>query len=222
MLVFGYSQRYLADCGRELAARARQLGRDADIVSQTDDAGDNEIAAAAIHLRKLGSALRAHAATMVPATTGPSIPVLRYPVTEQARREELVLAAFAHLTPADAQEIPWVIRPEAITDPYRRAVFGIVNDMACDGRPIDELTLDWAIAERGLPLQVRGGGATFGQRLARIPVSLQEALIAARELQAQQEQTNGGRAQNLGNRGRQALGGFRLKAIRLAASLLPS
>jgi replicative DNA helicase len=197
MLVFGSSQRYLTDRGRELANRASQLGRDADILHRTDESGSNEIAAAAIHLRKLSNALRAHAATMVPATTVPSIPVLRYPVTEQARREELVLAAFAHLTPADAEEVRWVMRPEAITDPYRRAVFEVASDMACDGRPIDELTLDWAIAEHGLPLKPRGGGATFGQRLARSPVSLPEALTAARELQAQQEQAGRGPAAGL-------------------------
>jgi replicative DNA helicase len=202
MLVFGYSQRYLADRGRELAARAGQLDRDAGILHRTDEAVGNEIAAAAIHLRKLGNALRAHAATMVPDTNGPSIPALRHPATEQARREELVLAALAHLKPADAEEIRWVMRPEAITDPYRRAVLEVVSDMACDGRPIDELTLDWAIAERGLPLRPRGGGATIGERLAHMPVSLQEGLMAARELQAQQERAGRGPAAGLQQQGK--------------------
>jgi replicative DNA helicase len=182
MLVFGYSQRYLAERGRELTARGRQLGRDADITSRTDEAGGHAIATAASHLRKLGDAFRAHAATMVPATSGPSIPVLRYPATEQGRREELALAALAQLKPADAEELLWILRPEAFKDPYRRAAFEVISGMAGDGWPVDELTLDWAIAERGLALQPKGGGATFGERLARVPVSLQEALTVARQL----------------------------------------
>jgi replicative DNA helicase len=183
MLVYGYSQRYLADRGRELAARSRQLSRDSDIIRRTDAAGGEAAGAAATHLGRLGDALRAHAATMVPNTTGPSIPVLHYPNTDHARREELVLAAFLHVTPAEADDIRRVLGPSAITDPYRREAFQVISAMVRDGRPVDELTLDWAIAERGLPLQPKGGGATFGQRLAHVPVSLPEALTAAHALQ---------------------------------------
>jgi len=189
MLVFGYSQRYLAERGQELNARAGQLRRHAGIISRADAGAGDAIASAATHLSRLGNALRAHAATGVPAETGTAIPVLRYPATEQARREELVLAAFVHMKPADVKDILWVVGPQDIKDPYRRAVLEVIDAMVWDGRPIDELTLDWAIAERGLPLQPKGGGATFGERLARLPVNHQEALTAARALQGQQAST---------------------------------
>jgi len=128
--------------------------------------------------------------------------VLRYPNTEQAQREELVLAAFLHAKPAEAEQIRRVLGPSAIKDPYRRGVFQVISAMIRDGRPVDDLTLDWAIAERGLPLQPKGGGATFGERLARVPVTLQEALTAARALQGQHEQASRGPAAGLQQQGR--------------------
>jgi hypothetical protein len=188
MVVFGYSQVYLAERGHELAARSRQLTRDADTIRRTDEAGSEAVAAAARHLGRLGDALRAHAAQAVPGTTATAIPVLRYPNTEQARREERALAAFLHLEPAAAQDIVWVLGPgTAITDPYRRAVYQVISDMVRDGKPIDELTLDWAIAERSLPLRPKDGGATFGERLARVQVNRQEAATIAGALRDQQE-----------------------------------
>jgi hypothetical protein len=99
----------------------------------------------------------------------------------------VVLAAFLHVTPVDAEDILCVLGSSAITDPYRQAVYDVISGMVRDGRPIDELTLDWAIAERGVTLHPEGGEATYGERLARVHVTLHEALTAARVLQGQRD-----------------------------------
>jgi len=186
MLVVSASRRSLADRGRDLAIRGLQLSRDADVIRRIDDVGADALAADAGHLSKLGDALRAHAGTGVPDTTGASHPEPRHPDTDQARREELVLAALMHLNPEEAAEILRALGRPAITDPYRREVLEVLSGMVRNGRPIDELTLDWALTERGLPLRPEHGGATTGERLARIQASLQEALTSARALQGQQ------------------------------------
>jgi replicative DNA helicase len=190
MLVVAASRRSLAGHGRDLAIRGMQLSRDADVIRRLDDAGADALAVDAGHYTRLGDALRAHAETLAHGRAGPKAPMLRYPITRQARHEELVLAALVHLNPDDAAEVLQALGRATMTDPYRQEAIEVLTSMARNGRPIDELTLDWAIAQRGLPLQPNDGGATFGQRLARTPVNLPDALTAAQALQGRQAGTD--------------------------------
>jgi hypothetical protein len=113
MVVACWARRHLADSGRAMAARSRQLFREASLVSRVDAAGGREAAVIADHVGKVASAIRAHAAAIRPQATGAVLPGRADPSPGQARREDLVLAALVRQWPKQAREILQILRPEA-------------------------------------------------------------------------------------------------------------
>jgi replicative DNA helicase len=201
MVVSCWARRHMADSGRALAARSRQLSREASLASRTD-AGGREAAVIADHITKVARAIRTHAAAIGPWETGAGLPGRADPSPGQARREELVLAALVRQWPEQAREILQILRPEAFRDEYRREVFRVLSAMHQAARPVDELILDWELATHGLPLRSRDGGETYGQRLARLQTGYEVAVFAAHEIQDQHEPCGRPRAAGLGQAGK--------------------
>jgi hypothetical protein len=188
----------LREQARELAARAQQLSRTARQSGHGLSGQAVEAGIAARHLGKVAAAITEHADDLAPRTAhaasqgGPSVGA------EQARREELVLAAL--LKPGRT----WVwamvagIAAEAFHNPYRRAVFNVLTDMHRDRRPVDSLTVDWELASSGLPIYQGIGAAanglseeTYAKRLARTEVAQDQAIRAAHELLRDQRHATG-------------------------------
>ena len=195
MVVTCWARRHLADSGRAMAARSRELSREASLISRADAPGGREAAMVADHAGQVAKAIRAHAAAIEPRAV---LPGQGDPGPGQAGREELVLAALLRQWPEQAREILQILRPEAFRDEYRREVFRVLSAMHQATRPVDELTLDWELAAHGLSLRSQGGGETYGQRLARLRTGYEEAVFAAREIQDQHELGGRPRAAGLG------------------------
>jgi replicative DNA helicase len=107
---------------------------------------------------------------------------------EQAQREEAVLAGLLGQPSDRVHRILGIVDDWDIGDPYRRAMIRAVRDMHTAGMTVDPLTLDWELAQRGLPLvrQPEQGqhGETYAMRLARSSVDADGPFQAARELAA--------------------------------------
>jgi hypothetical protein len=87
---------------------------------------------------------------------------------------------------------------EAFTNPHRKEMYHVLTAMNLARRPVDELTLDWELASRGVPLDARQSyGAvrddhTYAMHLARLDCGYQEPIVAAAELAAEYWQARAG------------------------------
>ena len=108
MVVSCWARRHLADSGRALAARARQLFREASLVSRAGAAGSREAAVIADHVGRMARAIRMHAAAIGPQATGAVLPGRADLSPGQARREELVLAALVEAVARASRRDPAV------------------------------------------------------------------------------------------------------------------
>jgi hypothetical protein len=188
----------LREQAKELAARARQLTGAARRSSHGLSTQAAEAGIAARHLSKVSAAIAKHADFLGPRTVhaavqnGPSADAV------QARREELVLASLLKPGHMWVWQMVAGMAAKAFRDPYRRAVFTVVMDMHRDRRPVDPLTVDWELANSGLPIyqgtdeEAKGlSEETYSTRLAHMEVAQDQAVNAARELQLQQGHATG-------------------------------
>jgi hypothetical protein len=188
----------LREQAKELAARARQVTGAARRPSHGLSAQGVEAGIAARHLSKVSAAITKHADYLGPRTVHAAVQGGALIDAEQARHEELVLAAL--LKPGRTWMWAMVagLAAEAFRDPYRRAVFTVLTDMHRDRRPVDPVTVDWELASSGLPIyqgtEAAANGLseeTYSTRLARTEVAQDQAVKAARELQRQQGHATG-------------------------------
>jgi hypothetical protein len=96
--------------------------------------------------------------------------------------------------PQRNSEILRILSAEAFTSPHRKEMYHVLTAMNLAGRPVDELTVDWELASRGVPLDARQSyravrdDHTYAMHLARLDYGYQEPIAAAAELAAEYRQ----------------------------------
>ena len=195
MVVEAWARRHLDESAHRLRARGRQLGRDASRVMASDAVAGQDMASAADHMRRVASAIHAHASELSPRMPGPSASRRQGASRERVRREEAVLAGLLHQDPERNADILRILPAEAFTSAHRREIYQVLTAMHLAGKPVDELTLDWELATHGVPLDARQGhdaardDQTYAMHLARRECSYEEPVIAAGELVDEYEQS---------------------------------
>jgi replicative DNA helicase len=197
LVVHAWAARAVGEAAETILARARLLESDSRQVMRVATAEGLEATTAARHMADVATTMHAHVSALgrTPSSLGP-VPDSSRP--EQARREEAVLAGFLLQPPGHARQILAILDDRDIGDPYRRAMIRALRDMHASGMAVDELTLDWELAQRGLPLvrqpeEVKGR-ETYAMRLARhgvdegLPIQAARELAAERTLRSQQAQ----------------------------------
>jgi hypothetical protein len=182
------SIRWLAhhpDCravpGDGAGASSPGAGRQPPVLDDLTDLQRQVVWLRVAHLMEAETGFRSGA----PSPIGP-VPDASSP--QQAQREEAVLAGLLSQRSDHIDQILDVLDERDIGDPYRRAMTRAARDMHTAGMAVDALTLDWELAQRGLPLvrQPEQGqhGETYAMRLARSSVDADGPFQAARELAA--------------------------------------
>ena len=190
MVVQAWARRHLDQSAHTLGARSTQLDADAQQVMAFDRPAGLELASGANHMREVAFAIHEHARELSPQAPGPSSGRRRGANPERVRREEAVLAGLLQQDPQRNLEILRMLSWEAFTNPHRREIYHVLTAMTLTGRPVDELTLDWELASRGIPIDARQSSSatrdeTYAMYLARLDHDYQEPLTAAHELAAE-------------------------------------
>jgi hypothetical protein len=137
--------REVASHAAHLARQAALLGHDGRRLTSAVDGGVSQTEAFARHLAAVAGAMREHA------TSGNGDGVTSGSAsgsgTEQERLEERVLAALIQQH-HDSGQILRTLPPGAFTDLLRRQIFLAIRVLWSSGRPVDELTVDWELANQ--------------------------------------------------------------------------
>jgi replicative DNA helicase len=185
LVVQAWAARAVRDAAEKITDRARLLDRDSRQLTRVARAEGLEATMAARHIADVATAMRAHVSALgrTPPSLGPT-PDASSP--GQAQREEAVLAGLLQLPPERQHEILAILDDRHVGDPYRRAMIRAARDMHAAGMATDALTLDWELAQRGLPLvrqpEAGNNGETYAMRLARSGMDDDRPVQAAREL----------------------------------------
>jgi hypothetical protein len=213
MVVQAWARRHLDQSARILGTRGGLLELDAQRVVPADEAAGTQMAATAGHLQQVAFAISEHARVLGPPPAGPSSGPRQRGSLQRARREEAVLAGLLRQDPERNADILRALPAGAFANPHRREVYQVASAMYQAGKPVDELTLDWELASRGVPLDAgqspgaaRDGG-TYAMRLARLEIGYQEPATAAEEMAAEYRQSRTGHS----------AGSARLRAVRTPA-----
>jgi hypothetical protein len=198
MVVQAWARRYLGHSAEVLGARSTQLGTDAERVMLYDEPAGAEMTFTAEHMREVAAAIHEHARDLSPQVPARSSGRRRGASPERVRREEVVLAGLLRQNPERNADIVRILPAEAFGNPHRQEIYQVARAMYLSGKPVDELTLDWELASRGVPLDARQsyvaarGEQTYAMHLARLEFSYQEPITAARELTAEYGQSRSG------------------------------
>jgi hypothetical protein len=170
---------------------SRQLDADARQAVPSGGPSGLDMASAAGHMRRVADAIHGHARELSPQVPGPSRDRRDGVSPERTRREETVLAGLLQQAPQRNTHILRVLPAEAIAGPHRSQIYQVLSAMHQAGKPVDEVTLDWELASRGVPLDGRQSripgrdDQTYAMRLARLHPGYEAPATAAAELAAE-------------------------------------
>jgi hypothetical protein len=207
MVVQAWARRHLDESAHRLRVRGRQLDRDARQVMAFDEPAGLDMASAADQFRRVAGAIHSRARELSPRMPGPSSGRRYGASPERVRREEAALAGLLHQDPERNADILRILPAEAFTNPHRKEIYQVASAMHLAGKAVDELTLDWELAARGVPLDARqSGGAvrddqTYAMHLARLERGYEEPVTAAHELAAEYRQSRSGHPAGSARRG---------------------
>ena len=190
----------------ELADQSAALGRDARRVIAAGGYGGNEAEASARHLSQVAAVLIRHAAkfgppqdqlTTVarPRSDRPSASAPG-PAAEQLRREEQVLSALLQEHSESGQVLSF-LPVSAFTSEYRQEIFQAIRALDTAGKPVDELTVDWELAQRGIT--PADSTAAYVSRLAHADIGTDSPVKDAHALRVRLERRTRSAVQSPGD-----------------------